>query len=230
MTLPPDDELGELLRRALHAEADSVEPSPDGLEIIRTRIERRRLRNLWWWRAGASVVGVVLAAAAVVTIFPGLRTQVVERTIMHSSDDREVVDTSSIRRPPASPSAPAVAPTADPEPSGYAQTPIAPQPPQPSDPPSPSPSPSPCASDDGGPAEQATTAPADEPAQVCPTVVPADGRITPTAVPGTRRPDVPSRPSDQPTPAPTPTQAVPPSEQPEPLITTSSPVTSESAE
>ena len=39
MTLPPDDELGELLRRALHAEADSVEPSSDGLEIIRTRID-----------------------------------------------------------------------------------------------------------------------------------------------------------------------------------------------
>jgi hypothetical protein len=34
----PLDEYGELLRRALHAEADSVMPAPDGLERIRERI------------------------------------------------------------------------------------------------------------------------------------------------------------------------------------------------
>ncbi|MFF4987617.1 hypothetical protein ACFY19_10530 [Streptosporangium saharense] len=73
MTDSPDDEYGELLRRALSAEANSVVPSPDGLEIIRARIERRGLRGLMWWRAGASVAGAVLVAAAVVMVVPQFR-------------------------------------------------------------------------------------------------------------------------------------------------------------
>ncbi|WP_449060233.1 hypothetical protein [Planomonospora algeriensis] len=79
MTDSPD-EYGELLRRALSAEADSVVPSPDGLEIIRARIERRGLRRLTWWRAGASVAGAVLVAASVVMVVPGLREQVAQVT------------------------------------------------------------------------------------------------------------------------------------------------------
>ncbi|MEU0517426.1 hypothetical protein [Streptosporangium sp. NPDC006007] len=79
MTDSPDDEYGELLRRALNAEANSVVPSPDGLEIIRTRIERRGLRGLMWWRAGASVAGAVLVAATVVMVVPQLREQVTEQ-------------------------------------------------------------------------------------------------------------------------------------------------------
>jgi len=65
MTFPPDDEYGELLRRALRAEADSVVPSPDGLEIIRGRIDQRGLRGLrhmLWWRVGAAAAGAVLVA------------------------------------------------------------------------------------------------------------------------------------------------------------------------
>ncbi|GIH77550.1 hypothetical protein [Planobispora longispora] len=77
MTDAPD-EYGELLRRVLSAEADSVVPSPDGLEIIRARVERRGLRGLLWWRAGASVVGAILVAAAIVMVVPGLREQVQE--------------------------------------------------------------------------------------------------------------------------------------------------------
>jgi hypothetical protein len=76
------DEYGELLRRALRAEADSVMPSPDGLERIRERIAdpRRRApfggvgrpwRPDWTWftrswvrpMLAAGVAGVVAVAA-----------------------------------------------------------------------------------------------------------------------------------------------------------------------
>lgn len=52
MTTDPDDKYGEILRRALHAEAARVEPAPDGLERIRAGIEqrsRRRLSRLQGW-------------------------------------------------------------------------------------------------------------------------------------------------------------------------------------
>ncbi|ETK35909.1 hypothetical protein [Microbispora sp. ATCC PTA-5024] len=106
MTFPPDDEYGDLLRRALRAEADSVVPSPEGLEIIRTRIENRGLRglrNVMWWRVGASVAGAVLVAGTVVMLVPDLRTQVAESTGISQvgADGNQQPDTSSIQRPPA---------------------------------------------------------------------------------------------------------------------------------
>ncbi|MEV5409466.1 hypothetical protein AB0K60_11605 [Thermopolyspora sp. NPDC052614] len=69
------DEYGEILRRAMRAEADSVVPSPDGLEIIRNRIEQRGLRGIFWWRVAASAVGAALVAATIVMVVPGLREQ-----------------------------------------------------------------------------------------------------------------------------------------------------------
>ncbi|MCW2883764.1 MAG: hypothetical protein QOE54_724 [Streptosporangiaceae bacterium] len=80
----PFDEYGEILRRALHAEADSVMPAPDGLERIRERIGDRhrapmagpsrpwRLRRGWfsesWARpllaAGAAAFVALLAVSA----------------------------------------------------------------------------------------------------------------------------------------------------------------------
>ncbi|MEO3856327.1 hypothetical protein [Acrocarpospora sp. B8E8] len=78
MTIPPD-EYGDLLRRAMRAEADSVVPSPEGLDIIRQRIENRGfngLRNVFWWRIGASVAAAALVAGTVVMVVPGLRDQV----------------------------------------------------------------------------------------------------------------------------------------------------------
>ncbi|TMR10831.1 hypothetical protein ETD86_37850, partial [Nonomuraea turkmeniaca] len=75
MTHPPDEH-GDFLRRALRAEADAVVPSPDGLEIIRARIERRGVRNLFWWRAGAAAASAVLVAGAIVMAVPELRTQI----------------------------------------------------------------------------------------------------------------------------------------------------------
>lgn len=81
MTTDPHDELGEILRRALHAEADPVTPADDGLDRIRARIAagggRRRFGLDLYDRVGA-VFGLdritigwmrpVLAVAAAVAI------------------------------------------------------------------------------------------------------------------------------------------------------------------
>ncbi|MBN6053014.1 hypothetical protein JYK22_13835, partial [Nonomuraea sp. RK-328] len=80
MTQPPD-EYGDVLRRVLRAEADTAVPSPDGLEIIRARIERRGVRNLFWWRAGAAAASAVLVAGTIVMVIPELRHQVLRETV-----------------------------------------------------------------------------------------------------------------------------------------------------
>ncbi|MGJ6960755.1 hypothetical protein ACSDR0_02515 [Streptosporangium sp. G11] len=108
MTDSPD-EYGELLRRALSAEANSVVPSPDGLEIIRGRIERRGLRWLVWWRAGASVAGAVLVAATVVMVVPQFREQVIPQVSTEGvryAESTPPVDGSATSRPPAPASQP----------------------------------------------------------------------------------------------------------------------------
>lgn len=77
----PEDEYEEVLRRALAAEADSVTPSPDGLERIRARTRGRRG---WWhawsygwsprWTRPAMALGgalVVVAVAAALATGPG---------------------------------------------------------------------------------------------------------------------------------------------------------------
>jgi hypothetical protein len=71
----PFDEYGEILRRALHAEADSVMPAPDGLERIRERINdprhhrvsaggQGRSRRLGWAWFGQSWARPLLAVGA----------------------------------------------------------------------------------------------------------------------------------------------------------------------
>ncbi|MCP2338792.1 hypothetical protein [Actinomadura rupiterrae] len=72
MTTGPHDEHGETLRRALHAEAELVTPSADGLERIRARLaerERRRFpgRAGWEWFT-ANWTRPVLAVGAAVAI------------------------------------------------------------------------------------------------------------------------------------------------------------------
>ncbi|MFA1550058.1 hypothetical protein [Actinomadura chokoriensis] len=78
MTTDPHDELGEILRRALHAEADAVNPASDGLEHIRARIADGRRRRFGIGRFGPARFGFdrftvnwarpVLAVAASVAI------------------------------------------------------------------------------------------------------------------------------------------------------------------
>ncbi|TYB58568.1 hypothetical protein FXF51_36380 [Nonomuraea sp. PA05] len=107
---PPPDEYGDLLRRALRAEADAVVPSPEGLEIIRARIDRRGIRNLFWWRAGAAGVGAVLVAGAIVMAIPNLRSQIIEQTFtpagVQSSEVPSNSSTTRSHQPPAREPAP----------------------------------------------------------------------------------------------------------------------------
>ncbi|MET8155095.1 hypothetical protein ABZT47_01900 [Sphaerisporangium sp. NPDC005289] len=100
MTESPD-EYGEVLRRVLRAEADSVVPSAEGLQIIRTRIEQRGVRGIFWWRAAASAFGAVLVAAAVVMFVPGLKVQIgTGQHIIQVQYDTSPPDESSTQRPP----------------------------------------------------------------------------------------------------------------------------------
>lgn len=78
MTTDPHDEHGEILRRALRAEADSVNPAGDGLERIRARIAEGQGRRFGLGRFGPARFGwdrftvnwarPVLAVAAAVAI------------------------------------------------------------------------------------------------------------------------------------------------------------------
>ncbi|WP_169944253.1 hypothetical protein [Microbispora sp. H11081] len=182
MTFPPDDEYGESLRRALRAEADAVVPSPDGLEIIRRRIDQRGLRglrNMLWWRVGAAVTGAVLVAGTVVAIVPGLRDQVAQSTgIAPAGDEQEDKrDTSTVTRPPHSaPSQPVVIVPVTPSPSRERPTP--------------------------SPTHKTgmTTRPAPSPSDPC---------ATPTTQPGVVEPDVSLPPSCTPAPVTQPPTVVP---------------------
>ncbi|GAA3624094.1 hypothetical protein GCM10022419_132170 [Nonomuraea rosea] len=104
MTQPPD-EYGDLLRRALRAEADAVVPSPEGLQIIRARIERRGVRNLFWWRAGAAAASAVLVAGTIVMAVPQLRSQITNEPALKVKDETtEVPSNSSTTRSQLPPS------------------------------------------------------------------------------------------------------------------------------
>ncbi|MBC6461948.1 hypothetical protein [Actinomadura sp. HBU206391] len=72
----PHDEYGEILRRALHAEAETVVPAADGLDRIRARISERPASRFSWasawswftatWARPAMAGAASLAMAAVV--------------------------------------------------------------------------------------------------------------------------------------------------------------------
>ncbi|MBO2446556.1 hypothetical protein J4573_05605 [Actinomadura barringtoniae] len=68
MTTDPHEEHGEILRRALNAEADTVIPSVDGLDQIRARIEQRRQRRFGWAWFTAGWARPILAVGAAVAI------------------------------------------------------------------------------------------------------------------------------------------------------------------
>lgn len=66
MTQPHDDEYGELLRRVLRAEAESLTPSPDGLERIRARTANRGIHRWFaspWFRPAVALGGTLLVVA-----------------------------------------------------------------------------------------------------------------------------------------------------------------------
>ncbi|WP_182874744.1 hypothetical protein [Microbispora sp. H10670] len=211
MTFPPDDEYGESLRRALRAEADSVVPSPEGLDIIRRRIDQRGLRglrNVLWLRVGAAAAGAVLAAGAVVMLVPGLREQVADRTgIADVGDTREQEPQSSTwTRPPAGGTASrpgvVIIVTTSPSPSHGRTSPSPTHRPGPATRPSPSPS-DPCASP---PARAGVVDPDPTLPATCPpvqTTQPAPPQATHTAAPSSAPPTATATPSATPSAPPT---------------------------
>ena len=75
----PFDEYGDRLRRVLNTEAEAVVPSSDGLELIRSKINKRRDRRLGLWYAApwlrplAAVGAAVFISIAAVSATPGLK-------------------------------------------------------------------------------------------------------------------------------------------------------------
>jgi hypothetical protein len=79
MTQPFDDEHGDRLRRALHAEAEAVTPSAEGLDRIRAKIDQRHERRFGWlslatpWlRPLAAVAAAVVVCIVALSVTPGL--------------------------------------------------------------------------------------------------------------------------------------------------------------
>ncbi|MFF5211898.1 hypothetical protein [Streptosporangium sp. NPDC000396] len=207
MTESPD-EYGELLRRALSAEANSVVPSPDGLEIIRARIERRGLRGLVWWRAGASVAGAVLVAATVVMMVPQFREQVIQQVNSGEVNYTKSTppDLSATSRPPVDDGeqAPIV-----PRPETSAPLPTQSKPATPSEKPTPKPTATPTPTAKPTPSPTCPTAPGEE-TTVEPEENPKDckPRSTPTPTESTAHTESPCpadgcAPPDEPLPTPT---------------------------
>jgi hypothetical protein len=79
MTQPFDDEYGDRLRRALHAEAEAVTPSPEGLERIRSRINDKHERRFGfslsapWIRPLVALTAAVVVCGAAVSATPALK-------------------------------------------------------------------------------------------------------------------------------------------------------------
>jgi hypothetical protein len=79
MTQPFDDEYGDRLRRTLHAEAEAVTPSAEGLERIRGKITRRHERRFGflsysapWLRPLAAVTAALMVCVVAVSVTPAL--------------------------------------------------------------------------------------------------------------------------------------------------------------
>jgi hypothetical protein len=111
----PFDEYGERLRRVLHAEAEAVTPSPEGLEQIRGKINKKRERRFgaWftipWLRPLAAVAASIAIAGVAVSATPALKTFV--QTGHFSPESRQDGGTSVVGGqqvvtppPPANPS------------------------------------------------------------------------------------------------------------------------------
>lgn len=184
MTLPPDEH-GDILRRVLRAEADAVVPSPEGLEIIRARIDRRGVRNLFWWRAGAAAASAVLVAGTIVMVVPELRQNVVGQLVDAPTNTETVPPTKSSTTRPApknttkGQSPPAVIATIVPEtssPPQSAETAESTKKPEPSPTPTSTPCPTPaeqqsaddCPGDTPTPTPTPTATDEAEPAPSCP--------------------------------------------------------------
>ncbi|MBO2459683.1 hypothetical protein [Actinomadura violacea] len=216
MTTDPHDEHGEILRRALHAEADSVSPADDGLDLIRARIaDPRRRRWFGLERFGTAWYGLdrftlnwarpALAVAAAVAI-AGLGVtapqtiDLIQQSVGnngpsgggHDDHTGDHVDAQGHPILPGSPKASQSGSAGSESPSASAS-------------PSPSSSPTPCTTPGVGdakapkPSDTAKKHGAKASASPCPSGTPT-ASPTPTPTPSTPPPSTPTQPTEQPTP------------------------------
>ncbi|MEU9870749.1 hypothetical protein AB0C87_23170 [Actinomadura sp. NPDC048021] len=218
MTTDPHDEHGEILRRALHAEADSVNPAGDGLERIQARIAdgRRRRTGLGrfgparfgfdrftvnWARPLLAVAAAVLIAALGVTAPQTI--DMIQQSVGSNSPSGDGGDDTAGDR---------TGPGIDPE-FPVPSSPGASTSGEPSTPQTPSTSSSPGLSSCRIPSPGASAGSTATPTQAttpCPSETPTQAPPTTPAPPTSTTPPPPSKPTEQPT----------PSETSEPAVTT----------
>ncbi|GAA4369144.1 hypothetical protein GCM10023088_18940 [Actinomadura verrucosospora] len=218
MTTDPHDEHGEILRRALHAEADSVNPAGDGLERIQARIADGRRRRTGLGRFGPARFGFdrftvnwarpLLAVAAAVLI-AGLGVtapqtiDMIQQSVGSNSPSGDRGDDTAGDR---------TGPGIDPE-FPVPSSPGASTSGEPSTPQTPSTSSSPGLSSCRIPSPGASAGSTATPTQAttpCPSETPTQAPPTTPAPPTSTTPPPPSKPTEQPT----------PSETSEPAVTT----------
>ncbi|MQY02740.1 hypothetical protein [Actinomadura macrotermitis] len=200
MTTDPHDEHGEVLRRALNAEAGEVIPSADGLERIRARIEERRQRRFGWawftanWGRPVLAVGAAVAIAGIGVSAP--QTLHIIQTGGNGDSGH------GHHSPEGADGAQSVVPgTQPPVPPGPGSTSV---PTYPSSPTSASPSGSPTCPPPAGASPTTRTSPqpgtkGGKPKKACPTPSPT---VTPTPQPTVAPPSPTPQPSVTPTPEP----------------------------
>ncbi|WP_052809777.1 hypothetical protein [Streptomonospora alba] len=85
MTEPPHDPIEERLRAILRAEADSVDPSPEALNAIRSRTQRTSwatvLLNASWLRPSLAVGAAALIVGSVLLGTPQVRDQILPQSL-----------------------------------------------------------------------------------------------------------------------------------------------------
>ncbi|QBI53313.1 hypothetical protein [Streptomonospora litoralis] len=94
MTEPPDDAFEERLRALLRAEADSVDPSPEALNAIRSRTQRgsnwfSALLNASWLRPSLAVGAAAVIAGSVLLGTPQVRDQILPQSLTTPAEEHE---------------------------------------------------------------------------------------------------------------------------------------------
>ncbi|MGI5203116.1 hypothetical protein ACQEU6_16265 [Spirillospora sp. CA-108201] len=209
MTTDPHDEHGEILRRALHAEADSVNPAGDGLERIRARVADGRRRRFGLGRLGPARFGFdrftvnwarpLLAVAAAVLI-AGLGVtapqtiDLIQQSVGNSSQSGDGGDDNAGDRTGPGidpqfpvPSSPGGSTSGEPSTSETPST-------------SSSPGLSSCRIPSPGASAAGATATSAPPTTPCPSETPTHAPPTTPAPPTSTTPEPPTKPTEQPTP------------------------------
>lgn len=86
MTEYQDDNSEERLREILRAEVDRVQPSGDGLQLIRERTAKSGISWLTWLRPAAAVAASLAIVGTVLMSAPTIREQIIPTTFQEQAD------------------------------------------------------------------------------------------------------------------------------------------------